>query len=613
MRAGKKNATLKQTYYRSFIWLVVVPLVLVFILSEVAIGYIIRNSAIKTIDAFQENVATALSKDVRNNSLQLSHFVLVSDGEFTEAAVEAYDHTGSDGFAANQQLQQIFREAMVPSQDILAGVFYMKDGGSVSMKDDIILDQKEIRSASWYAQAQARPNTVCLGGYDTTQTRLTSSVQKLDQLVIVTAMATNLSTDKSGQIDVVSFFTVSQVGSLLRTQRRENPQQTSVILDENGQVLFGDMGNKTLRAFFAERAGRFTPGSQTHRVDALGNGTHDYFFRTRKIPDTKWSVVTFQEEVLLAQRFYQVGSLLALVVTALLVLFYFYSRYFLNAIITPVQTVCQGMARLDSSDLDVQLEPTGQQEIRELMTSFNQMVLSIQHMITFTEETEQKKHQAELQALQSQINPHFIVNTLGSIRFMAQVAKFDGIRKMAEALIAIVSCSFRSNISFYTVREELEMLRTYVYLMRIRYSNGFEVSYDVEEDCMDYLLPRLTLQPVVENSITHGFDELDEELGQIDIAIYQDGSFLCLSVRDNGSGIPPEKIESLLQNHARRHDDNTSIGLENVLTRLRLHFGDAVKIEIESDPGEFTKIILKLPLEACTKKEDGHDSNLDRR
>lgn len=173
------------------------------------------------------------------------------------------------------------------------------------------------------------------------------------------------------------------------------------------------------------------------------------------------------------------------------------------------------------------------------MSYFNQMVLSIKHMIAFTEETEKKKHEAEILALQSQINPHFIVNTLNSIRFMAQMAKFDGIRKMAEALVSIVSCSFRSNASFYTVREELEILDTYIYLMRIRYSNGFEVRYDVQEDCLSYMLPRLTLQPVVENSITHGFDEMDEELGQIKVSVYQDGGFLCLSVWDNGRGMCP--------------------------------------------------------------------------
>lgn len=328
--------------------------------------------------------------------------------------------------------------------------------------------------------------------------------------MIVTALATDMSTDKSSEIEVIAFCTVSQIGDLFSSQRRDSRQSFSVILDGSGQVIYGDMGNEEVRDFFRHRQRAFTPGSQTRRAKLLKDGACDYFFRTRTIPDTDWSVVTFVEEASFGQRFYEVGSLLALVVIALLVLFYLYSRYFLNSIITPVHTVCEGMVRLDSSDLDVHLEPTGHREIQELMSYFNQMVLSIKHMIAFTEETEKKKHEAEILALQSQINPHFIVNTLNSIRFMAQMAKYDGIRKMAEALVSIVSCSFRSNASFYTVREELEILDTYIYLMRIRYSNGFEVRYDVQEDCLSYMLPRLTLQPVVENSITHGFDEMDE-------------------------------------------------------------------------------------------------------
>ncbi len=160
------------------------------------------------------------------------------------------------------------------------------------------------------------------------------------------------------------------------------------------------------------------------------------------------------------------------------------------------------------------------------------------------------------------------------------------------------------------------MLKTYEYLMRIRYSNGFEVSYQVDEDCLDYLLPRLTLQPVMENAITHGFAQMDEELGQIRVAVYQDGGFLCLSVWDNGRGMSAKKVHQLLNGRPRHHDDNSSIGLENVLTRLRLNFDDTVKFVISSTPGAFTHIIFKLPLEACTRqnrKEERHDPSADCR
>ena len=157
------------------------------------------------------------------------------------------------------------------------------------------------------------------------------------------------------------------------------------------------------------------------------------------------------------------------------------------------------------------------------------------------------------------------------------------------------------------------MLKTYEYLMRIRYSNGFEVSYEVADDCLDYRLPRLTLQPVMENSITHGFAEMEEELGQIRVSVYKEPEYLCLSVWDNGRGMSARKVHQLLEGRARRHDDNWSIGLENVLTRLRLHFGDAVDISITSTPGKYTRIIFRLPLDACTKhEEDSNDSGNDR-
>lgn len=587
------RSSLKRTYHRSFLLMVVVPLILVFVASEVVISYIIRSSSIQTIDEFQGNIATAVSGDVRNNALQLSHFVYANDGEFIQTAVRVSQSSGSDWYEADQAMQRAFRIATAPSQDIMAGTFYMDGAGAVYMKNEVVIPEEQIRNADWYRLVRTQQNR---------------------QMVLVTAMATNHATDRSGKVEVVAFFTVSRAGEVLASRQRNAGPGRSVILDGNGHLLFGDMGDDTVRDYFEQRLGRFVPGSLTRRAALGPEGERDYFFRTCTIPDTDWTLVTFVEESSLGRQFYQVGSLLALIVTALMLLFYVYSRYFLNAIIDPVQEVCSKMRRLDQNDLEVQLEPKGQQELQDLMTSFNQMVLSIRHLLRLREETLEKKHEAEIKALQSQINPHFIVNTLNSIRFMAQVAQFDGIRKMAEALVSIVSCSFRSNISFYTVRDELEMLKTYIYLMRIRYSNSFEVSFQVEPDCLDYMLPRLTLQPVVENAITHGFDEMAEELGRIEISVRREEEFLCLSVWDNGRGMSREQIDLVLKGRPREKNDNTSIGLENVQARIRLNFGDAAGLEIESQEGVFTRVTLKLPLAACTcvqQEEARNDTDAD--
>lgn len=334
-----------------------------------------------------------------------------------------------------------------------------------------------------------------------------------------------------------------------------------------------------------------------------------YLFRTRVLPGCGWKLVTVVRSSLLTQGMNRIGVLLGLVILALLGLFVLFSRYFLNGIVEPVHAVAEGMEQLVNNDLNVQVKPMGQPEIRNLMESFNQMVLSLKNMLDVNEEAQRRKHRAEIQALQSQINPHFIVNTLNSIRFMAQVAGYAGIQKMAESLIKIVSCSFRSNISFYTLREELDVLDSYVYLMKIRYADSFEVGYDVDPACLNYKLPRLLLQPVVENSITHGFAEMEEELGQIDVSAWRDGGTLCLTVRDNGCGMTQEQITQILHGRARAADDNTSIGLENVLARIRLNFGGKAKMEIESEPGRYTQTTIRLP---WTEEEQADDTDPDR-
>lgn len=433
-------------------------------------------------------------------------------------------------------------------------------------------------------------------------------------LILVTAMALDASSDKSEQIDLLAFFTSTQAGDVIRRAQGKAELGRTVLLDASGSVLYGDFGSEALREYFAAHAGAFAAGSQTYRAPLRADGgTARFLFRSRSIPDTGWTVVTFIEEARLTQGFRLVGGILVLVVAALLGMFWLFSRRFLNAIVAPIQTVAQAMRQLVNNDLDIQVQPSGHQEIRDLMDSFNQMVLSLKNMLAINEEAHRRKHIAEMQALQSQINPHFIVNTLNSIRFMAQVSGHDGIRKMAAALISIVPCSFRSNVSLYTVREELEVLDSYVYLMKIRYSESFDVSYEVEPGCGGYLLPRLILQPLVENAITHGLAALDEEQGQVTVAVYREGGSLCLAVRDNGCGMSREQIDLILHGRARAADDNTSIGLENVLARLRLHFGAQVRIEAESEPYVQTCVRLRLPLDRCGKKEEkSHDSDPDR-
>lgn len=318
-----------------------------------------------------------------------------------------------------------------------------------------------------------------------------------------------------------------------------------------------------------------------------------------------WKVVNFIPTKSLTSGLNRFVAILLLVIVVLFILFYYFSSYFLRNILTPVHNVVEGMALVQAGNLETHLEPEGQYEIRQMIHSFNRMVRKLKNLIEENKIAQDKKHEAEIKALQSQINPHFLVNTLNSIRFMAQVSKFEGIRRMAESLIRIVSCSFRSNISFYTLKEELEVLDSYLYLMKIRYSEGFDAEFHIEESCLDFLVPRLILQPLVENSIVHGFN--GEDFGHLVISAKRESQQMLITVWDNGQGMTKEKIWKVLHPEEQRDNDNTSIGLENVIARLKLNFGEECQIEIHSELEKFTEIILKLPI----AKEEKDEKSID--
>ena len=603
----KSTSSLKQTYYRTFVFLVLVPLLLVFMGAMAVLSYRIRQSSLENISTFQEGLADTLKQEIDENSLQMAHFVYSQDGYFLQLAEKVASASGSIQYNYNNELAEGFQMAMVPAQDIVGGTFYMQNGAQVHMKENILLSTSEVRGTTWYQQALKKKNVVTVGAYDTSEVRLTPSIQQSRQLVIVSALSPDPTLDKGGQVEVTAFYTVSKAGNSMKQKNRSQVLGTTVLLDADGKLLFS--GNESVTAYFEEHGAEFSAGSAEYKAAPDGGAPARYLFQTRMLPGCGWKLVTVVRSSLLTQGMNRIGILLGLVILALLGLFVLFSRYFLNGIVEPVHAVAEGMEQLVNNDLNVQVQPMGQPEIRNLMVSFNQMVLSLKNMLDVNAEAQRRKHRAEIQALQSQINPHFIVNTLNSIRFMAQVAGYAGIQKMAESLIKIVSCSFRSNISFYTLREELDVLDSYVYLMRIRYADSFEVSYDVAPDCLDYKLPRLLLQPVVENSITHGFTEMEEELGQIQVTARREEDALCLTVRDNGCGMSREQIEQILRGRVRTADDNTSIGLENVLARIRLNFGGKAKMEIESEPGQYTQTTIWLPWK---EEEKADDTNADR-
>ena len=214
--------------------------------------------------------------------------------------------------------------------------------------------------------------------------------------------------------------------------------------------------------------------------------------------------------------------------------------------------------------------------------------------------------QTELTALQSQINPHFLYNTLETIRGQALLDGNDEIARMTEALGAFFRYSISRKGTMVTLRDELANINNYMLIQRYRFSNRFSLEIVVDEEdeeAYECMVPRLIIQPVVENAIFHGLEDMDEN-GKVTIEILLTEENLILMISDNGKGIPEEELESL---NARIHSDDkrllepqgkanrTGIALPNIDRRLRLLYGDGYGVNVYSTPGQGTDVEILLP------------------
>lgn len=578
-----KKKNLKASYYHTFLALIVIPILLIIIISIAIIRTMMIDSATRSIKRAQDNIIATLGGEVKDVSLRLSHFVYVNDNEIMKIAGMTDTQDFTKRYSAARMLSESFNFAMVPVQDILSAVFYMKDGESTYMKDDIILPDEEIKAASWYQQALNDKNMVKVGFYD----RNVTASRKAHMLTIVAGLSPGIDVDRDNVVEMAALFVSSQTGNLIKEYNKEKLLGVTMLLNPDGTPVF-DV-NDGMRFFIPE----IISGGETelhHKLDGK-----NYVYVISEEPVTGLLAVSVVDSELLTRDFTRIAAVIVAVTVVLFGLFYLFSSYFLKNIIDPIHNTVEGMRLVEEGRLDVHVVPVGQAELRVMIHSFNRMTRRLKQLMQENEEEQQKKHEAEIRALQSQINPHFLVNSLNSIRFIAQVSRYEAIARMAEALIKILSCSFRSNVGFYTLDEELEVLDGFIYLMKIRYSDGFEIEYEIGEGCGSCMVPRLILQPIVENSIVHGFSGQEEELGKITVKARLEDQYLYITVRDNGKGMTEEEIRRLLSNETAENEDYVSIGVTNVNTRLVLNYGDECTLQIRSEVGRYTETVLRIP------------------
>lgn len=318
----------------------------------------------------------------------------------------------------------------------------------------------------------------------------------------------------------------------------------------------------------------------------------EYYININTLVHTRWRIVTVNNvnDIALARK--EMILILFFIFIVSFTLTTVISIFISMRITKPLNTLTDSMLKLESGDFNTKVEVMGQKEVVRLSISFNSMIDEIRTLMDRVIDEQRDKQRNELRALQNQINPHFLYNTLDSIVWLAENHRSDDVITTVIALARFFRISISSGASSITVRDEISHIENYLTIQKIRYVDKFKYTLDVTKDVEELKVMKLILQPIVENAIYHGVGD-DMEL--ISIRAYKDEEFLYFEIENTGYGITDERIQEIYD-MISGSNVQTSVGMKNVYQRIKLFYGEKANLTITSELDETTQIKISLPL-----------------
>lgn len=271
------------------------------------------------------------------------------------------------------------------------------------------------------------------------------------------------------------------------------------------------------------------------------------------------------------------------------------SIFISSKISKPIKRLEHQMNRVEQGDFDIEnLEVKGEDEVKRLTKAFNLMISRIKMLMSQIVSEQEAKRKSEFNALQAQINPHFLYNTLDSIIWMNENKNHEGVSEMTGALARFFRISISKGNEVIDVGDEIEHARSYLTIQKIRYKNKFDYTIDVQEETLRHKTIKLILQPIIENAIYHGINKIQDK-GEIKIKVFIEGEKIVFQVSDNGYGIKTERLKEIFE-YEQTNKRTLGVGLKNVVERIKLSYGDEYGVDIVSEIEVGTTVSISIPL-----------------
>ncbi|USB31788.1 sensor histidine kinase [Paenibacillus sp. YPG26] len=409
---------------------------------------------------------------------------------------------------------------------------------------------------------------------------------------VFTVLRTVKSASTLKDIGMIAFDTDTRMLKNILEPVNQVTRGSSIIVDDKGSILYASENSSFVPS---EQLGSLMKQIKSSKGSFQSEiGDHNYLTVYTISPVTGWTTIVNIPLTHILSSFEQNRS--ALIVTTLIIIGFalFVATIISYALTKPLKSMVRLMKQVQRGNLEVSLNPKYNDEIGLLGSQFNRMITRIKDLLEEVSLTEKRKQKADMRALQSQINPHFIYNTLESIRMLAESNDDPRVAELTYLLGLQMRYSIIRSEATVTIAEELEHVRNYFQLLQIRFPGKFDLVIDVPDIFLDLPVLKLVFQPIVENAVFHG---LEKKVGPglLTISARNVDDTAIFSVADNGVGMDSETLLALNQSlRTPNTGERFGIGLRNVNERICLHYGYTYGLQVDSSPGAGTVVTLRI-------------------
>lgn len=411
--------------------------------------------------------------------------------------------------------------------------------------------------------------------------------------VVSLSRAVELTNNGSSRLGVLLVdMNYSSIEQLLQKANTDNSMEYVYLIDREGEIIYHPRQKLIYMNLYEEN---------NRKAASYEDGSHQEYFQgderlitVKTVSYTGWKIVSVTSKRSLNMGLTETRLFFVMLMLLTMLMIIVINQLVSSSIAKPLQRLNESVKEWEAGNMNPKIYVGGFSEVEHLGKTLRSTVAQIRQLMDDILVEQEEKRKSELDALQSQINPHFLYNTLDSIVWMIEGERYDDAVFMVTQLASLFRVSLSRGKTIIQVSDEIRHAKNYMNIQKIRYKNAFTVEFQIEEKILECCTVKLVIQPLLENALYYGVEGMDGD-GEIRVRGYQKGEDLYIEVSDNGIGMPKEMVEQLLAENNHVPKKGSGVGLINVHNRLRLRFGNSYGLEIESIPDEGTCVRIHLP------------------